>query len=477
MKLNLYNTLSGAKEEFKPIKAGVVGMYHCGPTVYNFAHIGNLRSYVFADTLRRTLEYAGFRVRQVMNITDIGHLTSDADEGDDKMVRALKREGRPMTLEGLRDVAEKYTNAFIEDLKSLNIKLPHDMPKASEHIAEDIALIGTLEEKDIAYRTHDGIYFDISKFPDYGTRGGFALGDLKEGARVVVNREKRSARDFALWKFSKSGIGWESPWGRGFPGWHIECFAMSRKYLAQPFDIHTGGVDHVATHHQNEIAQSEAAYGAPLANYWLHNEHMQLGSEKMAKSGENFITLQTLANRGIHPLAFRYYLLQSHYRSPLHFSWDALEAAQSALEKLLFSIWSFSRNSFIKPGIPYTQSVCSYAKQLTQASHDDLNTPTMVSILNKLIHDVPAKPKEKLTVLFEDVDFLLGLRLKELSEKIVDIPGEVAELVSEHDTARKAKDWQRSGILRDEILKRGYRVQNLSDAQASLVTRKLSSLL
>src|SRR3989338_9035670 len=384
MKLNLYNTLSGAKEEFKPIKAGVVGMYHCGPTVYNFAHIGNLRSYVFADTLRRTLEYAGFRVRQVMNITDIGHLTSDADEGDDKMVRALKREGRPMTLEGLRDVAEKYTNAFIEDIKSLNIKLPHDMPKASEHIAEDIALIGTLEEKDIAYRTHDGIYFDISKFPDYGTRGGFALGDLKEGARVVVNREKRSARYFALWKFSKSGIGWESPWGRGFPGWHIECSAMSRKYLAQPFDIHTGGVDHVATHHQNEIAQSEAAYGAPLANYWLHNEHMQLGSEKMA---------------------------------------------QSALEKLLFSIWSFSRNSFIKPGIPYTQSVCSYAKQLTRASHDDLNTPTMVSILNKLIHDVPAKPKEKLTVLFEDVDFLLGLRLKELSEKIVDIPGEVAELV------------------------------------------------
>src|SRR3989338_1650148 len=250
MKIKLYNTLSGAKEEFKPIKAGIVGMYNCGPTVYNFAHIGNLRAYVFADILRRTLEWSGYEVRQVVNITDIGHLTSDADEGDDKMVKALKREGKPMTLQGLREIAEKYTESFTDDLKALNIELPHEMPKASDHISEDIALIEKLVEKGIAYTTSDGVYFDVSKFPSYGTRGGFALGEQREGARIAVNALKRAPRDFSLWKFSKGDIGWESPWGRGFPGWHIECSAMSRKYLGQPFDIHTGGIDHIPTHHQ-----------------------------------------------------------------------------------------------------------------------------------------------------------------------------------------------------------------------------------
>jgi len=285
MSVFLYNTLTGKKEEFKPLKTGEATVYTCGPTVYNYAHIGNLRAYVFADVLRRTLEYAGYKVKQVMNITDVGHLTSDADDGDDKMIKALKREGKPFTFEAMQEIARKYETAFKEDLRALNIEIPRDVPRASEHITEDIELARILLEKDVAYRTSDGIYFDISKYPEYGTRGGFKLGELKEGARVAVNAEKKNPRDFSLWKFSTTDLGWDfPPYGKGFPGWHIECSAMSRKYLGQPFDIHTGGIDHIPTHHQNEIAQSEAAYGLPLANYWMHNEHLNMGEAKMAKS-------------------------------------------------------------------------------------------------------------------------------------------------------------------------------------------------
>src|SRR3989338_9633555 len=259
--IKLFNTLTGHKEEFKPIKSGEVSMYNCGPTVYNYAHIGNLRAYVFVDVLRRTLEYNGYKVRQVMNITDVGHLTSDGDDGDDKMVKALKRDNLPMTLEAMRQVADKYTSAFVEDIKALNCKLPHEMPKASEHISEDIELIKKLEAKGIAYKTRDGVYFDTSKFPGYGKLGNINMKGQFAGARVAVNSEKKNPADFTLWKKSHrqgsgqadNDIGWESLCGKGFPGWHIECSAMSRKYLGQPFDIHTGGIDHIPVHHNNEI--------------------------------------------------------------------------------------------------------------------------------------------------------------------------------------------------------------------------------
>ncbi len=445
----LFNTLTGKKEEFKPIRNGEVGLYACGPTVYNYAHIGNLRSYVFADVLRRTLEYSGYKVKQVINITDVGHLTSDNDDGDDKMIKALKREGKPFTFEAMQEIARKYETAFVEDLKALNINLPDTMPRASDNIAEDIEIVKKLLEKGTAYKTSDGIYFDISKFPEYGTRGGFKLGELKEGARVAVNAEKKNPRDFSLWKFSTTDLGWDfPPFGKGFPGWHIECSAMSRKYLGQPFDIHTGGIDHIPTHHQNEIAQSEAAFGVPLANYWMHNEFVNMGNAKMAKSGENFITLQTLKEKGIHPLAYRYYLLQTHYRSPLNFSWEALMAAQIAYIKLLagFSAQDVSSPSSVIP-----------AEAGIQPASDDLNTSALVAELWKLI-----KNKDREAVL--DIDCVLGLDIENQSKKLAEemnaIPDDIKELASSREDARRQKDFKKSDELRAKIQKEGFEVMD-----------------
>jgi cysteinyl-tRNA synthetase len=457
MKLQLYNTLKGEKEPFEPINPPHVGLYTCGPTVYNYAHIGNLRAYVFADVLRRTLEYGGHKVRHVMNITDVGHLTSDADDGDDKMVKGLKRDGLPLTLGGLQQLADKYTSAFMEDLKALNCELPHEMPRASENIKEDIELIQKLEQKGVAYKTSDGMYFDTAKFPAYGTRGGFQLGDLKEGARVAINVEKKNPRDFSLWKFSSGEFGWESPWGRGFPGWHIECSAMSRKYLGQPFDIHTGGIDHIPTHHQNEIAQSEAAYGVPLVNYWMHNEHLNMGEAKMAKSGENFITLQTLKDRGIHPLAYRYHLLQAHYRSPIAFSWGALEAAQTAYYKLLYTFASASPSSSVVPAEVGIQSV-----------FDDLGTAEVIASVWKL-----AKEKNRKAIL--EADAVLGLDIENQSRKLAEemnaVPDSIKKLASAREDARRQKDFKKSDELREQIQEEGFDVMDTDSG--SILRKKL----
>lgn len=446
--LQLYNTLTVKKEEFTPLEDNLVRMYTCGPTVYNYAHIGNLRAYVFADILRRTVEYNGYKVKQVMNITDVGQLTSNGDDGDDKMIKALKREGKPLTLEAMKEVADKYTAAFLDDLKALNCKLPHEMPRASEHIAEDIELIQKLEQRGLAYKTSDGIYFDTARFPDYGTRGGFKLGELKEGARVAVNPEKKNPRDFVLWKFSAGPIGWESPFGRGFPGWHVECSAMSRKYLGQPFDIHTGGIDHIPVHHQNENAQSEAAYGVPLANYWMHSEHLVVPSGKMAKSGENFITLQTLKEKRIHPISYRYYLLQTHYRSPLNFSWKALEAAQNAYFRSLLAFSdlraSDSRNE--------NQML---ANRLTLS--DDLNTPMSIAELWKTI-------KEKSRVGVLNYDRVLGLDIENqarlLKKEMESIPDGIKKLAAAREEARRAKDFKKSDELREQIRKKDFEVMD-----------------
>ena len=450
MPLQFFNSLSGKKEEFKPILGSEARIYTCGPTVYNYAHIGNLRAYVFADILRRTLEHNGYKVKQVMNITDVGEPT--ADESEDKMAKGLRREGKQLTLAAMRELGEFYANAFTEDLKALNCEMPDEMPRASAHIKEDINLIRTLEEKDIAYKTRDGMYFDISKFPAYGTRGRFKLGELQEGARVAVNSEKRNPRDFALWKFSETALGWESPWGKGFPGWHIECSAMSRKYLGQPFDIHTGGIDHIPVHHQNEIAQSEAAYGTPLANYWMHNEFVNIGEEKMAKSDENFITLRTLQEKGMNPLAYRYLLLQTHYRSPLQFSWEALEAAQTAYLKLLNAFSHLTKDDA--------------SVQKSQEINDDLNTPTLLAHLWEFVRE-----KKRNEIL--DADRVLGLDIenqsKILAEETLVVPNDIKILTERRETARKAKDFETADETRAEIEKKGYEI---SDTNSGPTVRK-----
>ena len=454
MSLKLFNTLTGKKEVFALINPPNVGLYTCGPTVYNYAHIGNLRAYVFADILRRTLEYNGYAVKQVLNITDVGQLTSDADEGEDKMVKGLRREEKPLTQEAMGELGEFYTQALVEDLRSLNIELPHEMPRASKHISEDIELVQKLEEKGTAYKTNDGIYFDTAKFPEYGTRGGFKLGDLKEGARVAVNVEKKNPRDFALWKFSSGEIGFPSPWGKGFPGWHIECSAMSRKYLGQPFDIHTGGIDHIPVHHQNEIAQSEAAYGVPLANYWMHSEFLNMPEGKMAKSGENFITLQTLKDKGIHPLAYRYYFLQAHYRSPINFSWEALQAAQNAYMRILLGVAKIVKSSKEKQ-----DSV--FEEKLRELMNDDLDTPVAVAYLNQILRGETAPVGISLIRCF---DAVLGLNLIPEGTKLIEemnaIPEDIKKLASAREDARLQKDFTKADALRAKIHSAGFEVMD-----------------
>ncbi len=471
MSLHLYNTLTGKKEECKPIRDGEVGLYTCGPTVYNYAHIGNLRSYVFADVLKRTLKYNGYKVKHVMNITDVGHLTSDNDDGDDKMIKALKREGKPFTFEAMQEIARKYETAFREDLDALNIEQPDVLPRASDNIPEDIEIVQKLLAKGIAYKISDGVYFDTSKFPSYGTRGGFKLGDLRDGARVMINAEKKNPRDFSLWKFGATDLGWDfPPFGKGFPGWHIECSAMSRKYLGQPFDIHTGGIDHVPTHHQNEIAQSEAAYDVPLANVWMHNEFLNMSDGKMAKSGETFITLQALKERGIHPLAYRYYLLQSHYRSPVNFSWGALEAAQRGL-------WTFLLNANattarVTSTKQTTWSLKDWEKKVDEAVSNDLDTPTLIALMHEAVDSYNPKEIAKWELIHR-VDRVLGIGLYELGEKLSQemntVPADIKKLASAREDARKAKDFKKSDELRDQINKEGFEVM---DTDSGPILRK-----
>ncbi|MDO8620122.1 MAG: cysteine--tRNA ligase [bacterium] len=465
-KVTFYNTLTGKKEEFKPITPGVALMYNCGPTVYNSAHIGNLRAYVFADVLRRTLEYSGYKVKQVMNITDVGHLTSDGDEGDDKMVKALKRLGKPMTLPAMREVADIYTEAFKKDLQALNILAPHEMPRASDHINEDIELIKTLEEKGVAYRISDGLYFDTAKFPDYGKLGNINLTGQQAGARVEVKSEKKNQKDFTLWKLSSNELGFESPWGKGFPGWHIECSAMSRKYLGQPFDIHTGGIDHIPVHHNNEIAQSESAYGVPLANFWMHNEFVNMGEAKMAKSGEDFITLQTLKDHGIDPLAYRYYLLCANYQTPMTFSWEALFATNVAYRNLLWAFWSLSGD-----GNTHTE----YAEKFEKVMNDNLNTSEAVAVLWELIKDSKISKADKRTSIIH-FDKILGLDIVEQSSTHCgnmvssDVPEKILKLIEERENAREAKNYKESDRLRDLIQSEGYEIL---DTEAGATIRKI----
>jgi cysteinyl-tRNA synthetase len=457
MDIYLQNTLSGTKEPFTPLVPGEVAMYNCGPTVYNYAHIGNLRSYVFSDLLRRMFEYNGYTVKQVMNITDIGHLSSDADDGEDKMTKALKREGKPLTLAAMREVADFYFDKFKDDLQALNIELPAEFPFASDNIQEDIDLIHTLTEKGFTYTTSDGIYFDTSKFPDYGKLGHIVQQNADvEQSRVGVNPEKKNYRDFALWKFN-SEMGYGANFGKGFPGWHIECSAMSRKFLGQPFDIHTGGIDHVPVHHNNEIAQSEAAYGVPLAQYWMHNEHLNMGKEKMAKSGDNFITLQTLKEKNIDPLALRYLYLTGHYSTPMNFSWEALEGAEKARKKLKLTRHLYEKVPF-ETSISGTEKIQNYKNNFLKYINDDLDTPKAVALVWELISDKEIDAKD-ISDLILDFDKVLGLELDKPQE-VVEIPEIVKGLMVQRNKAREEKNWALSDELRDKIVALGFPVQD-----------------
>ncbi|MBI4055803.1 MAG: cysteine--tRNA ligase, partial [Elusimicrobia bacterium] len=331
----LYNTLTHRKEALAPLRPAHIGLYTCGPTVYNYAHIGNFRTFVFEDFLRRALEFFGFSVTHVMNITDVGHLVSDADEGEDKVELEASRQSK-----SAREIAQFYTRAFFEDAEALALCRPHQVPRATDHIPEMLALIRRMEQGGYTYRTEDGVYFDTSRFPRYGALHPTSLSGQRPGARVEPDPKKKNPQDFALWKFSpkspKRQMEWDSPWGRGFPGWHIECSAMSMKYLGESFDIHCGGADHTPIHHTNEIAQSEAATGrSPFVRFWLHGEFLVFGPKmKMAKSAGEFITVRTLREKDLDPLSLRYLYATAHYRTPLEFSWDSLEAAQKALQTL-----------------------------------------------------------------------------------------------------------------------------------------------
>ncbi len=446
--IKLFNTLSRQIEEFKPIKKGHAGIYTCGPTVYNYAHIGNLRSYIFEDVLKRVLTFNGIKVKHVMNITDVGHLTSDADEGEDKMEKGAAREGKTAW-----EIAEFYTQAFKNDIAAENIIEPDILCKATDHIPEQIALIKKLEKKGYTYETLDGIYFDTSKLADYGKIANLQKQELRAGARVDIG-DKKNLTDFALWKFSpplvKRQMEWDSPWGVGFPGWHIECSAMSTKYLGQPFDIHCGGIDHVPVHHTNEIAQSEAAEGKPMANIWMHNEFLVIdGGEKMAKSGENFLTLAVLKEKNILPLAYRYLLLQTHYRKQLTFSWDALGGAQSGLKNLYTTVAGLPQDK-----TPDDQEVL---EQFTTIINNDLDTAAALALIWKNIKD-----KHVSQHLILKLDEVFGLDIKNNLEKkpVAAISEDIQIIVQERDSARANKDWVKSDELRKKLEKMGYRVED-----------------
>ncbi len=448
--MKLYNTLTRKKEEFTPIQGKSVRMYACGPTVYWFAHIGNMRAFLFADVLHRALIANGYDVNMVMNITDVGHLTDDASDGEDKMIVAMKREGKTA-----KEISEFYTQAFFDDVKTLNVLPASVYPKATEHIQEQIDMVVALEEKGYAYRTDDGIYFDTAALPEYGRLSGQKAEEKKAGARVEMG-DKRNATDFALWKFSPEGaqrdMEWESPWGVGFPGWHLECSAMSKKYLDVPFDIHLGGEDHISVHHENELAQTLGADGELQANVWMHNSFLTVDGGKMSKSLGNLYTLADLKEKGFDPMAFRYFVLGAHYKSNLNFTLESLTAAQNALHKLQDVVREWSDE-----GERDQESWNAFM----EAVNDDLNTAQALAVLWGVVDsDFAAEVKAATVLAFDEV---LGLGLRDFVGKQVEIPSEVQQLIDQRDAAREEKNWPRSDELRDELGASGWLVEDTPD--------------
>jgi len=456
--IKFYNTLTRKKQIFKPISDKKVGLYTCGPTVYWYAHIGNLRTYIFEDILKRSLEYSGYQVKHIMNITDVGHLTSDSDTGEDKIEKGAKREKKTAW-----EIAKFYEEAFLRDLERLNIKKPTILVRATETIQDQIEFIKILEKKGFTYIIEDGVYFDTSKLKTYGRLWGKKKMNIKPGARVEIVPGKKNPTDFALWKFTSTGVKrqmeWDSPWGRGFPGWHTECVVMSKKFLGVPFDIHCGGIDHIPIHHTNEIAQSEAAFGKILANYWLHGEFLTIEKGKMAKSEGNIITLDDFLKKGINPLSYRYFCLNAHYRSKLDFSWKAIEASQNALNNLYQITLDFldyrpeSQNN-------YSQKFKKYQKEFLSFINDDLDTPKALALTWKLIKDKNILNQEKYKLLL-NFDQVFGFGLQKI--KKAELPEEINNLIKLREDYRKNKDWQKADEIRKKIEKFGYIVEDTKE--------------
>ena len=453
--LRFYNTLTREKEVFKP-EGKTVTMYSCGPTVYNYAHIGNLRTYVFMDLVRRTLKYDGYKLKGVMNITDVGHLMSDGDEGEDKMEVAAKKQRKSPY-----EIAAYYTDVFFKDIAALNIGKPEILAKATDHIQDMIKYVETLMEKGYAYETSDGIYFDISRFKDYGKLSRLNLDDQIAGARVEVNGEKRHPADFALWKKAPKEhiMQWPSPWGMGYPGWHIECSAMSKKYLGSVIDIHSGGVDHIPVHHENEIAQSEALEGHKTVNTWLHGEFMLVDGGKMSKSLGNTYTIAQLEEMGYPPLSFRYFCLNTHYRKKLNFTFEGIKAADTAYKRLLNLLYEHK----ISSAETDKKLTDKYRDEFQAAIDDDINIPLALGIVWTMLKERPSKDIYSLAMEFDKV---LGLSLDKAApaeKEKIDIPDEIRKLADLRLEARKAKNWAESDRLRDILNQKGYSVLDAKD--------------
>ena len=448
MNIRLYDSYRRSLREFEPLRGNQVRMYACGPTVYDYAHIGNLRTYIFEDVLRRALEFHGYEVLHVMNITDVGHLTSDADTGEDKIEKGARRTGKSAW-----EIAEIYSDAFKEDLRQLNILDPGIWCRATEHVGEQIEDIRTIESNGYTYATSDGIYFDTSKLRNYGYLARLDVDGLNAGQRVEVG-EKRNATDFALWKFSPENqqrqMEWESPWGKGFPGWHIECSAMAVKYLGKMFDIHCGGKDHIPVHHSNEIAQSEACHGTSLANFWLHGYFLET-DDKMSKSSGDFLRLQTLLERQYDPLGYRYLCLTAHYRNDLKFTWKSLDGAQTALARLRNMVTGWG-----EPGIADAGFVTRFRNEI----YNDLNTSKGLAVVWKLARSPLPDDVKKATIL--ECDRVLGLDLENWKTATLAIPDEVTGLLHRRNQARAEKNWGVADEIRLKIKEMGFEIIDTS---------------
>ncbi len=485
MSLKLFNSMGKTLQEFKPIHEGFVGFYGCGPTVYNYAHIGNLRAYIFLDILDKTLTFLGYKIRHVMNITDIGHLSGDDDSGEDKMLKTAAE--RSMSV---LEVAQFYTEAFFRDIERLNIRRPDVVCKATDHIEEMIALIKKIEANGHTYFAGGNLYFDVSTFPDYGKLAGLNLNELKAGAGerkvVVIDENKKNPHDFVLWftksKFENQALTWDSPWGRGYPGWHIECSAMSQKYLGTHFDIHTGGIDHIPVHHTNEIAQSEGAMTAeereagPWVNFWLHNEFLVLqGATKMSKSSGNFLTLQSLIDKGYDALDYRYFLLGSHYRKQIYFSWEAMDGAKNSRKSLASKIARLIEKSGIASAseIDEKKAIETAMEEFRENLCDDLNTPKALSAMQMVAGGKFGSDAAKILATVKKMDEVLGLKIIECAADLLSKQrssenaenhsddGEAAEidaLLARRAEAKKAKDFATADKIRNDLAARGISI-------------------
>lgn len=458
-KIKFMNTLGRKVELFVPIDESEVKMYTCGPTVYGRAHIGNMRAYIFADLVRRTLEYAGYKVKQVMNITDVGHLTSDADEGEDKLQKSAREQKTTAW-----DISKKYTQLFLEDEIALNIQRPQIICKATEHISEQIELIKRLEQKGFTYLTSDGVYYDTSKFPNYGKLAKLDIKGLRAGHRIEIG-EKRNKTDFALWKFSKPkekrDMEWNSPWGLGFPGWHVECSAMSMKYLGETFDIHTGGIDHISIHHTNEIAQSEGATGKKFVNYWLHSDFLVMSDqEKMSKSLGNVINLGTLEEKGVDPLAYKYLCLGAHYRKRILFGEEILANASNSFEKLKRNVIELKK-SLDMVAETENQIGRKYLKRFRSSVFNDLNTPQALATMWDMLGDNKLPNVDKY-VLLMDFDKVFGLGLDKIQPEKLEIGEKIQKLLEARENARMNKNWDNSDKIRNQVYELGFTIDDTS---------------